>query len=385
MKRVPGILLAAVGVLVALGILRASVRPRDLGRGPSEPGAAATEVPSRTSPVPRDKGSENDVRVVAEGLEIPWALAVAPDGAFYATERPGRLVRIRDGKTETIATLPDVSQRSESGLLGLALDPRFSQSGLLYLYYTTTGGANRVVRFRLTDGALTEPRVLLDRIPAAAFHDGGRIAFGPDGNLYITTGDAAQPELAQRPDSLAGKILRIRPDGTIPADNPFPSSPVYSFGHRNPQGLAWAADGTLYSTEHGPSGPGAQCCHDEVNRIEPGKNYGWSETGRSGKLGVPGLVDPLIESGPTETWAPSSAAVIGDTLYFGGLRGQALYALDFKNPSSPRVFFKGEFGRIRDVVRGPDGKLYLTTSNRDGRGGPKPGDDRIIRFDPRTL
>ncbi len=385
MKRVPGILLAAVGVLVALGILRASVRPRDLGRGPSEPGAAATEVPSRTSPVPRDKGSENDVRVVAEGLEIPWALAVAPDGAFYATERPGRLVRIRDGKTETIATLPDVSQRSESGLLGLALDPRFSQSGLLYLYYTTTGGANRVVRFRLTDGALTEPRVLLDRIPAAAFHDGGRIAFGPDGNLYITTGDAAQPELAQRPDSLAGKILRIRPDGTIPADNPFPSSPVYSFGHRNPQGLAWAADGTLYSTEHGPSGPGAQCCHDEVNRIEPGKNYGWSETGRSGKLGVPGLVDPLIESGPTETWAPSSAAVIGDTLYFGGLRGQALYALDFKNPSSPRVFFKGEFGRIRDVVRGPDGMLYLTTSNRDGRGGPKPGDDRIIRFDPRTL
>lgn len=358
-------------------------------------GVPVTARTPRDSPPGPDAAPPRDaVAVAAAGLEVPWALAFAPDGTLYATERPGRLVRISSGRPEVVATIPDVSERAESGLLGLALDPGFAGNLHLYLYYTSRRNVNRVVRYRLTDAGLTEERVLLDDIPAAAFHDGGRIAFGPDGNLYITTGDAAQPELAQRLDSLAGKILRIRPDGTIPDDNPFPGSPVYSLGHRNPQGLAWSSDGTLFATEHGPSGPGAACCHDEVNRIEAGENYGWplyagNEQQIPGDRDFPTpnsqLATPLVESGPTETWAPAGAAIIGDTLFFGGLRGEALFALDLINPTTVVKHFAKEFGRIREVMRGPDGALYLTTSNRDGRGEPKPADDRIIRADPKGL
>lgn len=393
-----------VGLLVILGFA-ALVRVR-----PEQPGVQQPAVPTQASvPPPPPAATSSAVQVIAQGLEVPWALAFGPDGpsissgspraesrggTLYVTERPGRLVRIRDGKHETIARIPNVSQRAESGLLGLALDPEFSESGLLYIYYTTTNGANRVVRYQLTDAGLTNERVLLDGIPAAVFHDGGRIAFGPDRNLYVTTGDAGTPELAQSLDSLAGKILRVRSDGSIPDDNPFAGSPVYSLGHRNPQGLAWAADGTLYATEHGPSGPGAACCHDEVNRIEPGKNYGWPVYAGN-KQQVPGdrglstpnsqLVTPLVESGPAETWAPGGAAIVGDTLFFGGLRGEALFALDLRNPTEVVKRFSGEFGRIRDVVRGPDGALYLTTSNRDGRGMLRQADDRVLRVDPNTV
>jgi glucose/arabinose dehydrogenase len=369
-------------------------------------GAGAFLVARRAEPVPRAPAvspvpdaparspAAEAVQVVASGLEVPWALAFAPDGSIYVTERPGRLARIQDARVERIADIPDVAQRTEGGLLGLALDPQFATNRLLYLYFTYGDGTkNRVVRYRIADQGLADARVLVDGIPGAPFHDGGRIAFGPDGNLYITTGDAINPGSAQDLTSLAGKILRVRADGSIPDDNPFPSSPVYSYGHRNPQGLAWGADGTLYATEHGPSGPGADCCHDEVNRIEAGKNYGWSETRRSfseggppsGKLGMPGLIDPIMESGPSDTWAPAGAAVVDHTLYFGGLRGQALFALDLQNPSKVHTHFRGEFGRIRDVVLGPDEFLYLTTSNRDGRGNPQPSDDRILRVDPTVL
>ncbi len=375
----------ALLVLVAL-VGWAVVKPRSPAPpsvGPQASPAAASQAPAAVSPV----------EVVAEGLEVPWALAFAPDGTLYVTERPGRLARIRAGKPETVETISDVSERQESGLLGLALDPDFAENERVYLYYTSRQNVNRVVQYRLTETGLTEEKVLLDNIPAAPLHDGGRIAFGPDGNLYVTTGDATDPEQARNPESLAGKILRVRSDGGIPDNNPFPGSPVYSLGHRNPQGLAWAADGALYATEHGPSARPPDCCHDEVNRIEAGKDYGWPLLAGAAVRGdplahvLPGdLVKPIAESGPEDTWAPGGAAVVGNTLVFVGLRGEALFKLDLGRPDrGVTAHFAGQFGRLRDVVVGPDGALYITTSNRDGRGRPRPGDDKILRVDPAAL
>lgn len=380
---------------VALVFLLAVFRTRE-----QLPRRSTVPLPSPTATVESVAG----IRTIADNLEIPWAMALAPDGALFVTERPGRVLRFRDGqKSVKVFDVPGVAHVGEGGLLGLALDPRFMENEFLYLYYTVqakpgaaraaVGLKNRVVRYRLTGLGLADPTVLLGDIPGARLHNGGRLAFGPDGNLYITTGDAQQPERAPDPRSLAGKILRIRPDGSIPEDNPIAGSPVFSLGHRNPQGLAWSADGSLYATEHGPSDPPPNCCHDEVNRIEAGRNYGWSQTPRSrgdagspsGKLGLPNLTDPLVESGPTETWAPGGAAVVSDILYFGGLRGQALFALDLRNPLGVQKLFAGEFGRIREVIRGPDNALYLTTSNRDGRGEPRSGDDRVLRVDPDAL
>ncbi len=243
------------------------------------PRPAAT-VPAGAATSATPTAVDFQVETVAEGLDTPWDLAFAPDGRIFFTERPGRLRVIEGGRLrpEPVATIPEVVERGEGGLLGLALDPDFAGNGHLYLYHTYSGSdgglRNRVVRYTLADRAgargLTEPRVILDDIPAAAIHNGGRIAFGPDGKLYVTTGDAAAPALAQDRDSLAGKILRLNPDGSVPDDNPFPGSPVYSYGHRNPQGLAWQpGTGQLYATEHGPS------AHDEVNLIAPGDNYGW--------------------------------------------------------------------------------------------------------------
>lgn len=390
------VLLAALGWAVATQHVRGPV-PAGVA-----PPSSAVAVPA-PPPTPATDG----VEVVATGLEVPWALAFAPARnaspsdaggpaeTLYATERLGRLVRIEHGKPVTVATIPDVSQRQESGLLGLALDPEFAENQQLYLYYTSRRNTNRVVRYRLTEDGLGDEHVLLDNIPAAPFHDGGRIAFGPDGNLYITTGDAAQPELAQDHRSLAGKILRVRADGAPPPDNPWPDSPVYTLGHRNPQGLVWAADGALYATEHGPSQEPPDCCHDEINTIERRRNYGWPYyRGRELRTVIAGsgpgkaveFMPPLAESGPTETWAPAGAAIIHRTLVFAGLRGKALYALDLDRPDrGVTKHFAGQFGRLRDVVRGPDGFLYVTTSNRDGRGNPGPDDDRILRVNPSAL
>jgi aldose sugar dehydrogenase len=230
--------------------------------------------------------------------------------------------------------------------------------------------------------------VLVDGILGNVNHDGGRVKFGPDGKLYWTTGDAQNGALAQDVDSLNGKILRYNPDGSIPGDNPFPNSPVYSFGHRNPQGLAWQpGSGRLYATEHGPSGS-PSCCRDEVNLIEPGNNYGWPLI--TGDETRPGLVPPIIQSGNTVTWAPTGATFVtqgpwAGSMLFGGLRGTALYRLVL-DPQDPRKvtslerLLAGQFGRLRDVVEGPDGTIYFTTSNRDGRGNPSADDDRIIRL-----
>ena len=335
------------------------------------------------------------MEVVASGLQVPWSLTFAPDGRLFFTERTGAVRVIQNGQLlpEPWAVLP-AARLGEGGLLGLALDPQFATNGFVYLYYTyrdSQGEAwNRLSRLVERDGKGTEETVLLDRIPASGIHNGGRVKFGPDGKLYVTTGDAADRSLAQSLDSLAGKILRLNPDGSIPLDNPFPGSPVYSYGHRNPQGLAWhPVTGKLYATEHGPS------AHDEVNILEPGNNYGWPNL--SGQGGAPQFRDPIIESGGS-TWAPSGATfytggrLLPDwqgSLFYAALRGSHLHRLalggpDFSQVQESEELFDGEFGRLRDVVQGPDGLLYFSTSNRDGRGSPQSADDRILRIVPDT-
>lgn len=360
---------------------------------PPTPTPAATPIlPSPTPPA----AFQPRVEVVATGLEVPWALAFAPDGRIFFTERPGRIRVIEGGRLrpEPVATLP-VAATGEGGLMGLALDPNFAQNGYLYVMYTYRSGnalRNRISRLTLRGQTAGEEVVLIEDIPGAGIHDGGRLAFGPDGKLYATTGDATQRDLAQRLDSLAGKILRLNPDGSVPADNPFPGSYVYSYGHRNPQGLAWhPTTGQLYSTEHGPSGEMGLCCRDELNLIRPGANYGWPVV--TDAPGDPRFVDPILHSGDA-TWAPAGMDfVTGERLapwrghlFFGALRGQHLHHVVLGPDGRTVVFheelFRGEFGRIREVKMGPDGALYFTTSNRDGRGQPRPGDDRILRIVP---
>jgi glucose/arabinose dehydrogenase len=275
----------------------------------------------------------------------------------------------------------DVAATSEAGLFGIAIDPGFSVNGYVYVAYTyqANGGLqNRLVRLREEPGTGNgvADRVLLDGVTGSSIHDGGRVKFGPDGKLYWSTGDAGSPQLAQSLSSLNGKILRLNPDGSIPSDNPFPDSYVYSFGHRNPQGLAWEpGTGRLYATEHGPS------ARDEINFIESGKNYGWPVI--MGDETQSNMITPLINSGSI-TWAPSGAAFVisgpwDGSLLFVGLRGESLFRLTIDGLSLER-YYAGEFGRLRDVVMGPDGAVYILTNNRDGRGTPRPGDDRILRL-----
>jgi glucose/arabinose dehydrogenase len=335
------------------------------------------------------------VETFVTGLETPWAIDIAPDGRVFISERPGRIRVIKDGRLlpEPWMTL-DAAESGEAGLLGLALDPNFSNNGYLYAAYTYRAGfnrlRNRLVRLREVARSNTGvlDKVLIDNLPGSGNHDGGRVRFGPDGKLYWTTGDAQSARLAQDLKSLAGKILRLDADGAIPGDNPMPSSYVYSYGHRNPQGLAWQpGTGRLYATEHGPSGFQG-CCRDEINFIEAGKNYGWPEI--RGDQTKDGMVSPVIHAGTNETWAPAGAvfATHGPwkgSLLFTGLRGQTLYRLELdasdarKATKLDRLFYR-RFGRLRDVAEGPDGSLYLLTSNRDGRGTPSAGDDKVLRI-----
>lgn len=318
--------------------------------------------------------------IVADNLRIPWEIAFLPDGDLLVTERPGTLRRI--GKEGRVYVIEGVEHTGEGGLLGMALHPRFSENRWIYLYLTTRipdGLINRVERYRLLDDHLSEKEIIIDNIPGAVYHDGGRIAFGPEYYLYITTGDAGKPERAQDIDSLAGKILRLNDDGSIPSDNPFGNA-VWSYGHRNPQGLAWDDMGRLWATEHGRSG--FLSGYDELNIIEAGNNYGWPVI--QGPETKPGMVSPVAESGPDETWAPAGAVYWNGSIFFSGLRGESLYEARILDGGqvSLKVHFRLEFGRIRAVVLGPDGLLYITTSNTDGRGGLNPGDDKIIRINP---
>ncbi len=326
---------------------------------------------------------EKDIEVIAENLQIPWEIAFLPNGDVLVTERPGTLKRI--GKEGHVYNIESVEHVGEGGLLGLTLHPLFAKNNWIYLYLTTKVGdglQNRVERYRLESDHLTEKTIIIENIPGAANHDGGRIAFGPDGYLYVTTGDAGKSNFAQDTTSLAGKILRLKDDGSIPSDNPFGNA-VYSYGHRNSQGLAWDNKGQLWATEHGRSGVLSGL--DELNLIEKGKNYGWPVI--QGDEIKTGMKSPVIQSGSDETWAPAGAVFWNGSIFFSGLRGESLYEAKIidGNKVSLTVHFRQEFGRIRAVALGPDGYFYIITSNTDGRGVSKANDDKIIRINPKLF
>ncbi len=306
---------------------------------------------------------------IAQNLEVPWALAFLPDDRLIFTERSGN-VKIREGQNvKTVGTV-NVTQNSESGLLGIAVDPNFNENHYIYVYYTH-GNSNRVSRFVLGD-TLTNETVLVDNIPAASIHNGGRLKIGPDGKLYATTGEAGNTALAQDLNSLGGKILRFNTDGSIPSDNPF-GTYVYSYGHRDPQGIAWGPTGIMYASEHGASS------NDELNIIIKGGNYGWPTY--QGNNTASGYIKPL--RGYTEfTLAPSGIAFYQNAVWIAGLRGTQLRKVTFSDDGNSvmgeKAFFR-QLGRIRDVVE-YKGYLYISTSNRDGRGIPQTGDDKIFRI-----
>jgi glucose/arabinose dehydrogenase len=333
--------------------------------GSSGSGAgSSTGAPPSTQPA---------VRVVASGLQVPWGIAFLPGGDALVSERTtGRVLRVpaAGGAARPVMRVPGVdTDAGEGGLLGLAVSPAYARDGLVYAYLTTARD-NRVVRFRL--GGAPEP--VLTGLERNLIHDGGRIAFGPDGMLYVGTGDAGNGPVAQDPESLNGKILRLRPDGGVPGDNPFRGSPVWSVGHRNVQGLAWDRAGRLWEAELG------QDRFDEVNLIRPGRNYGWPRVEGRGDTSGGRYTNPLV-TWPTSEASPSGAAIAGGALYVGALRGERLWRvpLDGARTGAPQALLDGRFGRLRTVVAAPDGSLWVTTSNRDGRGSPADDDDRIVR------
>lgn len=322
-----------------------------------------------------DTGSE--LSQVAQDLTVPWGLAVLPGGDLLVTERTGTLKRI--GNDRRSYTIEGVTPTSEGGLLGLALDPEFADNRRIYLYLTTqtsAGYTNRIERYVYADDTLAGRRVIFSGIPGSQTHDGGRIEFGPDGFLYVATGDARNEAAAQDTGSLAGKILRITADGAAAPGNPFGNA-VYSYGHRNPQGLAWDDRGRLWATEHGRSG--AASGFDELNLIKPGANYGWPVI--QGDETREGMETPVGHSGPDTTWAPASLTYADGSLFFGGLRGESLYEAKIAGDDNVTLVahFREEFGRLRTVLAHDD-VLFVTTSNTDGRGTPQPADDKIYRI-----
>jgi len=350
-----------------------------------QPTSAATASPTPAGPV------ETVVETVATGLDTPWDLEFAPDGRLFVTERPGRVRVIENGELveQPVLTVDIATNTAEGGLLGIAVDPNFERNGYIYVMYTYDGAddasPNRISRFKLREDRALEEQVLVSDIPGAAIHDGGRLSFGPDGKLYATTGDAAATENAQSLESLSGKILRMNPDGSVPDDNPFPDSLVYSLGHRNPQGLAWRpGDEELFSTEHGARG------NDEVNRIHAGENYGWplvEGDEHSGEYRAPlAFYNPSIAPSGATFYNNDAIPQWRGSFFFTTLRGEHLHRLvldDEYQVAEQERLFEGEYGRLRAVEAGPDSALYFATSNRDGRGDPSEEDDRILRVIPR--
>lgn len=339
-----------------------------------------------------------EVEVVVSGLVVPWSLVFTSDTRMLITERSGRLRLVENGvlRDEALFVFPEVSKQGEEGLMGLTLDPEYASNRFIYVSLAYKNDAElmvKVVRLRDDGDRMSDPRIILDAIPAAQFHAGSRIKFGPDKMLYITTGDATDKNIAQDVNSLGGKILRIHSDGSIPVDNPWPGNPVWSYGHRNPQGIAWhPLTGELYATEHGPSIFDGPAGGDEVNHIVKGANYGWPLVSHLERRS--GMMAPLLVFTPAE--APAGATFytskripqFTQQFFFAALKGEGIFRVVFdeKNPDVVKEYEKlreVDFGRIRDVVEGPDGALYFLTSNRDGRGKPASGDDRIMRIVPR--
>jgi glucose/arabinose dehydrogenase len=364
-------------------------------------GMACSQAPAGRGAGEVQKSAQSNtnfiIEKVAGGLEVPWSIVWAPDGRMIFTERPGRVRVVEKGtlNPKPLFVVPDVEESGESGLMSVAVHPQFSSNHFIYLAYAYTGGGVkvRVVRYREAPEGFVDRKVIIEDLPAAQFHAGCRIRFGPDGKLYVTTGDATQRALAQKLDSLAGKTLRLNDDGTVPQDNPFVSQQnarpeIWSLGHRNAQGMDWQPGSNLmFQTEHGPSGFDGPGGGDEVNILEKGKNYGWPTIHHTQT--APGLESPLLEYTPA--CAPASGAFYRASVFpqfkgnffFGCLRGERMIrvTLDGRRVVSQEDLIKN-YGRIRDVAEGPDGYLYFSTSNRDGRGKPVEDDDRILRLVP---
>ncbi|MEP7194153.1 MAG: PQQ-dependent sugar dehydrogenase [Actinomycetota bacterium] len=310
---------------------------------------------------------------IATGLPVPWGLAFLPDGTALVTLRDrGEVLHVAPGLAPaSVGRVPGVQPEGEGGLLGIAVSPAFASDRTVFAYFTSSDD-NRVIAMTFDGSTLKPGPVIVKGIAKAGNHDGGRLAFGPDGYLYISTGDAARRTPAQDKQSLSGKILRVTGDGAPAPGNPFPGSPVWSLGHRNVQGLAWDKAGNMYASEFG------QNTWDELNRIEPGRNYGWPVA--EGIAHKPGFVDPLVQW-PTRDASPSGIAVGADgAVYMAALRGESLWRipLDAKGGAgTPERLLQGRYGRLRTVASAPDGQLWLVTSNTF-RGTPNPGDDRIV-------
>ena len=351
-----------------------TTQPTDV---PSQPTPSEPEREPESGSTGHADGEPTIERTLVDRLEVPWGLDFLPDGAAVVTERiSGRVLHVTpDGTLNQLGGITAAVPEGEAGLLGVAVSPAFDTDRTLF-FYLTTGTDNRVLSAELDQMVLGEPTVVLDGIPRGFIHDGGRIAFGPDGFLYVSTGETGDPELAQDPDSLAGKILRITPDGAPAPGNPDPDSPVWSLGHRNVQGLAWDDEGRLWASEFGDS------TWDELNLIEKGGNYGWPEVEGTG--GGSDFIDPQLVW-PVEDASPSGLAWADGRLWMAGLRGQRLWRIDVSangKASRPRAYFTEDYGRLRTVATAPDGMIWMTTSNQAGRGDPTPADDRIIVIEP---
>lgn len=394
MRHVPpshAVVRRALGGALCLGLLAGCSTDENPRTTPTPAPSASPSVteespgPTGATTAPRTR-APRVAATVASDLAVPWGVAFLRDGSALVTERDTwRLLHLteRGGqwRTRDLGVLdvpPGQGPTVEGGLLGIATRPGAGDLDRVFVYVTTSQD-NRVLTTTFDGDELGTWRPVLTGIPRYDYHDGGRLAFGPDGHLYVSTGDAGQPELAQDPTSLAGKILRLRADGTPAPGNPDPDSPVYSLGHRNVQGLAWDDDGQLWASEFG------QNTYDELNRIEPGANYGWPEV--EGRASDNPGVDADDFTDPVTVWStdeasPSGLAWAGGRLWLGALRGTRLWEVRVSGTevrSTPH--FVGEYGRLRTVVTTPDGELWVTTSNRDGRGEPSDGDDRILRLD----
>lgn len=407
---------ASVSLLLAITSCAVPQQPAEQSSSNSESPTAASPTPDLAqspSPTPAAESAQPKtfaktqpgafrVETVTEGLEVPWAIEFLPDGAMLVSERPGRLRVIRNGRLEPqpIAGVPAVVEQGEGGLMDIALHPQFEQNQWIYLSYTVRGDAGdlrtRVSRFRLTDAGLTESKVIFPGVagPAGATHFGSRLAFGPDGKLYITLGERANPSRAQDLRDPSGKTLRLNDDGSIPTDNPYVNRSdarpeIFSYGHRNPQGMAiQPGTGLIFQTEHGPSGYDGPRGGDEVNIVEAGRNYGWPEISYDQQ--APGMVSPLLlyES----AIAPAGATFYTGTafpqwqndFFFANLRGQSLIrvVLNGSQVLGQETLLNREYGRLRDVQQGPDGFLYISTSDTDTYGPGRQGGDRILRLVP---
>ncbi|WP_440580631.1 PQQ-dependent sugar dehydrogenase [Streptomyces sp. PT19] len=381
-RRVVSAVTAAAALLLTAGCSSDGGQPSGAGGSPS-PSSTAAQSPSGSAAeqTPPAKGSVKVVRTVATGLKSPWGLAPLPGGGLLVSSRDEATITRVDEKTgekTELGEVPGVAASGEGGLLGIALSPDYASDHMVYAYFTSASD-NRIVRMRYDEKKpsgeqLGEPDTVFRGIPKGVIHNGGRIAFGPDGMLYAGTGESGDTGLSQDKESLGGKILRMTPDGEPAPGNPFPDSVVYSYGHRNVQGLAWDDRQRLFASEFG------QETWDELNAIKPGDNYGWPEA--EGEGGGSGFHDPLAQWSTDEA-SPSGIAFAGGSVWMAGLRGERLWRVPLKGTEAaadPQAFLEGEYGRLRTVVAAGGDRLWLVTSNTDGRGDAKGDDDRVLEL-----